>query len=209
MQEKIYDEERIDKLIKKNIRSSLKFFLSTYSDLMIKALKNNITYKSLYEDYIDFSNSKISYRTYAKIISEFKANHIDKINETPKKIKTDNTVNPVVDNIENNTSTIEPEPKLIIEEKKLQEPIVNNAKKEDERPVTDKSILKEHVDFYKLDEETRVDIKNKLKELRASDKDYKFNKYELNFISEYKWYQKRGTVVDVQKDEKKFVWTAT
>ena len=216
-----FTSDKFNTLLLQNKSRALMYYFNTNKDVVLATMRSSITIKEFYDFYINETNSDITLRTFTDKYYKFKNDNKDYIVEMPKEketgskssnevsIKTNNNITPVVSHYENKAELVEPEPKQVVEETKPQEPVVNNPKSEDDRPVTEKSILKEHIDFYKLDEETRVDIKNKLKALRASVPDYKFNKYELNFIHEYKMFQNRGKVFDAQKDEKKFVWTAT
>ena len=63
-------------LVSKNKYSLLRFFLETNKDDILKAIKNKVSYKNIYNTFKEISNINISYRRFCQILSEFKIKYI-------------------------------------------------------------------------------------------------------------------------------------
>lgn len=149
-----------DDLVSKNRYSFLRIFLDANKDDILKAIKNKVFYKNIYNTFKEISDIDISYRRFCQILSEFKMKYIyntELKDITPKEKK---------------EILITEQPKsLAAEIPKHEQPAQEQEKKES--------------NSSNSEEPKKLSRKERLLAIKNSE----------------------DKIIDVQKDQEKFVWT--
>lgn len=157
-------------LVSKNKYSLLRFFLETNKDDILKAIKNKVSYKNIYNTFKEISNINISYRRFCQILSEFKTKYI--YNQELKYIT----------------------PKEIVI---TEQPKISAAKiSESEPPAQAKKTEKIETKKYVPADETPNNKTN-------SEEPQKLSRKERLLAIK----NSEDKIIDVQKDQEKFIWT--
>lgn len=160
-------------LVSKNKYSLLRFFLETNKDDILKAIKNKVSYKNIYNTFKEISNINISYRRFCQILSEFKIKYIynqELKDITPKEKK---------------EIVITEQPK--ISAAKISEVEQKARAKETEKIETKKDVPADETPNNNTNSEEPKKLSRKERLLAIKNSEDK--------------------IIDVQKDQEKFVWT--
>ena len=159
-----------DDLVSKNRYSFLRIFLETNKDDILKAIKNKVFYKNIYNAFKEISDIDISYRRFCQILSDFKMKYIynaelkDIIQKEKKEIVI--TEQPTI----SATKISEVEQRTQQKKIEITEDVPADAKL---------------INYTNTEEPQKLSRKERLLAIKNSE----------------------DKIIDVQKDQEKFVWT--